>query len=198
MLSELERIIYTEILKIPIGQVTSYYSVYDRLLNLLFIPSVVALIFFYSATEPLKNHKGIRFLVIVSGMAFAIDLGLYGFFVTLSQIWYLILILVSGFLFIFGMFISPDTKIKLPNPSDRVYRSIKAIDTKLEGLYGEKSSIENRINVATASLASATNPATISSLRTRISDLTRKMSDIDNQIRDLVNQRARLVKRMRT
>ncbi len=198
MLSELERIIYTEILKIPMGQVSSYYSVYDRLINLILLPSIVSLIFFYAATEPLNNHKGIRFLVVVGGMIFSIDIGLYGFFVTLSQIWYLILILVSGFLFIFGMFISPGTKIKLPNSSDRVYRSIKTIDTRLEGLYGMKSSIENRINVATASLSSASNPGVISSLRTRINNLQRKMDDIDMQIRKLVDQRARLVRRMRT
>ncbi len=195
MLSELERIIYTEVLKIPVGQVTSYYSVYDRLLNLVFIPSIVALIFLYGATEPLKNHKGLRFLVILGGIVFSVEMGFYGTFVTLSQMWYLILILVSAFLFVLGMFISRDTKIKLPGKSNaRDVARIKAIDVKLRGLYSQKQYKESNMNTLIASLSSAP-PANAQMIQNQINKLQNEIQKIDNEINNLIAQRAALVRR---
>jgi len=200
MLSPLEKIIYNEILKIPLAQVSQYFSPYDRLIHLLLIPSIVLIVFLYGATSFLSGKKGLRFLVAIGAMIFGLSIGFYPVLITMSEIWYLILLIVSGFFFIVGRIIHPSDVRKLtanlgPN-KDKIIARINAIDSQLNILGQELSIKQNSLKNAENNLVMARSRVAIRQLTKEINDLNAEIKRISDSIDRLSKERARLLRRI--
>ncbi len=203
MISSIENLIYVEILKIPLAQVSQYFSAYDRLIHLLLLPSIVILIFMYGATEFLAGKKGLRFLVAIGGIIFSISIGWYGLFVVMSEMWYLILLVVSGFFFILGRIIHPSDVRNLTSIStndygrrkiERIDARINSIDSRISGLQSNLSLKQSNINNARNNLAMARNQAVRNTLNNDIRRLENEKRAIENEIHKLDAERAKLLR----
>lgn len=100
-----------ELLKIDCGVVQCHYpNEIEAMFYLLFFPTIFIILFIYILTNFIfrggeMKSKGLRLLISVGAYAFIIFQGLYSLFVSLSQLWWLMAILLVGlFAFIKFMF----------------------------------------------------------------------------------------------
>lgn len=108
MMSRMETLFYRDYLNIPTGMIASYPDPMSRLFNLVFIPGVAWILFLIFMTKPFKS-KGIKALLMIGVTAFGIVNGLYAPWVSISQAWFIVIILVSGFYFTMSIFITKST-----------------------------------------------------------------------------------------
>lgn len=94
-------------LNIDCAQVNCYYpNPIEGLFYLIFFPTVFIILFIYILSAKVVSHtgephKGLRLLVAISVYIFIIMQGWYTIFVSLSRVWYMILILLLGFWWFF-------------------------------------------------------------------------------------------------
>ena len=103
--------ILIEVLKINCSVVQcSYANPMETLFYLLFFPSVFIILFVYMLVDFVMNRAGttdskiLRLLLSVSFYAFIVFQDLYTFFVGLSKVWYLALILIIGIWLVIRIF----------------------------------------------------------------------------------------------
>ena len=104
MLSRLELLLYRDFLRISMGHIAAYSNPMERAFNLVFIPAIVWILFLMYATKIFP--KGTRYLLMIGFTAFGIVYGLYDAWITFSQAWFILALIIPAFHFMLNHFIN--------------------------------------------------------------------------------------------
>jgi len=163
MASDLISLILNEILKISPNLMTKYSTVQDQVLYLIFIPSVILILFIYAFAKQIVGrivgeHKGFEYLVSIVSFIYIVYSGMFGTtLVPLFINWLNIAIVLSLIVFIISVVFHPVRGPQLTATAKEIGRmagekitakekerkaieqEIDAIKKELQGLRAEES-----------------------------------------------------------
>lgn len=105
------QIIFEQYLKISPDLISKYATIQDQLLYLVLIPHVILFLFLFGfGLMLIKEHRGLRLLLLIASYIFIIWGGWYGsFFIPLTIGWFYIMLIFGFFLFFISKILHPFT-----------------------------------------------------------------------------------------
>jgi uncharacterized protein (DUF3084 family) len=149
MASDLISLVLNEILKISPTVMTKYTTVQDQVLYLIFIPSVILILFIYAFAKQIVGrivgeHKGFEYLVSITSFIYIVYSGMFG--ATLVPIfinWLNIAIILSLIVFVISVVFHP---ARGPALTKAAAETGRMIGEKITAKEKERKAIEQEVD----------------------------------------------------
>jgi len=192
MASDLISLVLNEILKISPTVMTKYTTVQDQVLYLIFIPSVILILFIYAFAKQIVGrivgeHKGFEYLISITSFIYIVYSGMFG--ATLVPIfinWLNIAIVLSLIVFVISVVFHP---ARGPALTKAAAETGRMIGEKITAKEKERKAIEQEVDAVKKELQG------LRSEESRTLEPTAK-AFIQMQIANLEAQKRRLESRL--